>query len=145
MNHRRLGSAGVRVSEVALGSWLTFGSSVDQKTTTRCVRRALELGVTFLDTADAYCLNDSDAGHNERLIARALETWNGDRSAVVVATKGGLTRPRGEWIPDGRGRHLRAACEASLNALGVSRIDLYQLHAPDPRGRCPRACVRWRR
>ena len=97
------------------------------------LRTALDLGVTFFDTADAYCLDDSEIGHNERLIASALATWRGDRSRIVVATKGGLTRPNGRWVPDGRGRHLRAACEASLNALGVSRIDLYQLHAPDPR------------
>jgi aryl-alcohol dehydrogenase-like predicted oxidoreductase len=94
---------------------------------------ALDRGVTLLDTADAYCLDDSDVGHNERLIARAVASWSGDRSRVVIATKGGLTRPNGQWVPDGRGRHLRAACEASLKALGVQRIDLYQLHAPDPR------------
>src|SRR5262245_20838573 len=94
---------------------------------------ALDRGVTLLDTANAYCLDDSDVGHNERLIARALATWSGERSRIVVATKGGLTRPNGQWVPDGRGRHLRSACEASLKALGVERIDLYQLHAPDPR------------
>jgi aryl-alcohol dehydrogenase-like predicted oxidoreductase len=94
---------------------------------------AFDLGVTFLDTADAYCLDDADVGHNERLIARARATWSGDRSRLLVATKGGLTRPQGRWVPDGRGRHLRAACEASLKALSVERIDLYQLHAPDPR------------
>jgi aryl-alcohol dehydrogenase-like predicted oxidoreductase/predicted kinase len=94
---------------------------------------ALNAGVTFLDTADAYCWDDSEVGHNERLIARALASWSGDRSRIVVATKGGLTRPNGQWVPDGRARHLREACEASLKALGVERIDLYQLHAPDPR------------
>jgi aryl-alcohol dehydrogenase-like predicted oxidoreductase len=94
---------------------------------------ALDAGVTLLDTADAYCLNEHDVGHNERLIARALGTWGGDRSTIVVATKGGLRRPGGQWVPDGRARHLRAACEASLVALGVERLDLYQLHAPDPR------------
>jgi aryl-alcohol dehydrogenase-like predicted oxidoreductase len=94
---------------------------------------ALDGGVTFLDTADAYCLDDSDTGHNERLIARALDTWSGDRSRIVVATKGGLTRPNGEWMPNGKARHLCAACEASLRALGLQRIQLYQLHAPDPR------------
>ena len=94
---------------------------------------AFDGGITFLDTADAYCLDDSETGHNERLIARALATWSGDRSRIVIATKGGLTRPHGAWVPNGRARHLRAACEASLRALGVSRIDLYQLHAPDPR------------
>ena len=64
---------------------------------------AFDGGVTFFDTADAYCLDDSEVGHNERLIARALATWSGDRSRIVVATKGGLTRPHGEWVPDGQG------------------------------------------
>jgi len=94
---------------------------------------ALDAGVTLLDTADAYCLDEHDAGHNERLIARALGSWKDDRSRIVVATKGGLTRPEGRWLADGRASHLAAACEASLRALGVDRIDLYQLHAPDPR------------
>src|SRR6187399_355925 len=94
---------------------------------------ALDAGITFLDTADAYCLDDSETGHNERLIARALSSWTGDPSRIIVATKGGLTRPGGEWIANGQARHLRAACEASLRALGVERLALYQLHAPDPR------------
>ena len=94
---------------------------------------AFDAGVTFLDTADAYCWDDGDAGHNERLIARARATWSGDRSRIRIATKGGLTRPQGDWVADGRARHLIAACEASRRALGVERIDLYQLHAPDPR------------
>jgi aryl-alcohol dehydrogenase-like predicted oxidoreductase len=62
-----------------------------------------------------------------------MNAWSGDRSRIVIATKGGLTRPEGRWVPDGRGRHLRSACEASLIALELTRIDLYQLHAPDPR------------
>src|SRR5262245_42876059 len=94
---------------------------------------ALDAGATFLDTADAYGFDESDIGHNERLRARALETWSGDRSQITVATKGGLTRPGGQWVPDGRAMHLSAACEASRRALGVERIALYQLHAPDPR------------
>jgi aryl-alcohol dehydrogenase-like predicted oxidoreductase/histidinol phosphatase-like enzyme len=94
---------------------------------------AFNAGVTFLDTADAYCWDDTDTGHNERLIARALATWSGDGSRILVATKGGLTRPKGHWIADGRARHLASACEASRRALDVERIHLYQLHAPDPR------------
>lgn len=94
---------------------------------------ALDAGVTLLDTADAYCHDASETGHNERLVARALASWHGDASAIRVATKGGLTRPDGRWVPDGRARHLVEACEASLHALGVERISLYQLHAPDPR------------
>ena len=94
---------------------------------------AFEAGVTFLDTADAYCLDERDIGHNERLIARALSTWSGDRSRITIATKGGMTRPEGRWELDGRTKHLRMACERSCRALGVDRIALYQLHAPDPR------------
>jgi aryl-alcohol dehydrogenase-like predicted oxidoreductase/histidinol phosphatase-like enzyme/predicted kinase len=94
---------------------------------------ALDAGVRFLDTADAYCWDDGEIGHNERLIASAIATWPGDASAVVVATKGGLTRPDGRWETDGRARHLAAACEASCRALRVQRIALYQLHAPDTR------------
>ncbi len=94
---------------------------------------AFDAGVTLLDTADAYCWDDSERGHNERLIALALSTWHGDRSRIRVATKGGITRPDGRWETDGRARHLMAACEASRRALGVERIDIYQLHAPDPR------------
>jgi aryl-alcohol dehydrogenase-like predicted oxidoreductase/predicted kinase/histidinol phosphatase-like enzyme len=94
---------------------------------------AFDAGIAFLDTADAYCWDASEAGHNERLIARALASWGGDRTRIRVATKGGLTRPDGRWEPDGRARHLRSACEASRRALGVERLHLYQLHAPDPR------------
>jgi aryl-alcohol dehydrogenase-like predicted oxidoreductase/histidinol phosphatase-like enzyme/predicted kinase len=94
---------------------------------------AFDAGVDLVDTADAYARDATEVGHNERLIARALSTWPGDRARVLVATKGGLTRPEGRWVPDGRARHLIAACHASRQALGVERIALYQLHAPDPR------------
>ena len=94
---------------------------------------AFDAGVTLLDTADAYCLDERDIGHNERLIARAISTWSGDRSRITIATKGGMTRPEGRWEPDGRAKHLRTACERSCRALGVDRLALYQLHVPDPR------------
>jgi aryl-alcohol dehydrogenase-like predicted oxidoreductase len=97
------------------------------------IHAGLDAGVTLLDTADAYCWDDGERGHNERLIARALSTWQGDRSGIRVATKGGIVRPDGRWETDGRAKHLVAACEDSCRALGVARIDLYQLHAPDPR------------
>ena len=94
---------------------------------------AFDAGVDLVDTADAYAHDALDTGHNERLIARALATWGGDRTRVLVATKGGLTRPAGRWVADGRARHLVAACHASREALGVEQIALYQLHAPDSR------------
>jgi aryl-alcohol dehydrogenase-like predicted oxidoreductase/histidinol phosphatase-like enzyme len=97
------------------------------------IHAALDAGATLLDTADSYCLDATESGHNERLIAHALETWEGDASGVIVATKGGLTRPGGRWVPDGRATHLRAAAEASRTALGVGAIELYQLHVVDPR------------
>jgi aryl-alcohol dehydrogenase-like predicted oxidoreductase/adenylate kinase family enzyme len=112
---------------------LSTESDRDEARAIELLHAAFDSGVTFLDTADAYCLDDSETGHNERLIAHALSSWSGDRSRMVVATKGGLTRPRGEWVADGRARHLRAACEASRRALGVERIALYLLHAPDPK------------
>jgi aryl-alcohol dehydrogenase-like predicted oxidoreductase/histidinol phosphatase-like enzyme/predicted kinase len=112
---------------------LSTGTNRDEALALAVVHAALDAGVTLLDTADAYCQDESDVGHNERLIAKALATWSGDRSRILVATKGGLTRPQGRWLPDGRARHLIAACEASRRALQVERIALYQLHAPDPR------------
>jgi aryl-alcohol dehydrogenase-like predicted oxidoreductase len=86
----------------------------------------VELGVDFIDTADAYGPEVS-----ERLIAEALHPYP---RGLVIATKGGLTRPSTpEWVPDGRPQHLRAACEGSLRRLKLSRIDLYQLHRIDPK------------
>src|SRR5688572_1264789 len=104
----------------------------DDSSSIQVLHAAFDAGVTLLDTADAYCRDDSERGHNERLISRAIASWDGDRSRIKVATKGGLTRPGGRWEPDGRAKHLLAACESSRRALGVERIDLYQLHTPDP-------------
>jgi aryl-alcohol dehydrogenase-like predicted oxidoreductase/histidinol phosphatase-like enzyme/predicted kinase len=97
------------------------------------LQAALDAGVTLIDTADAYALDTGDIGHNERCLAEALTTWSGDSTRITIATKGGLTRPDGRWVPDGRARHIRSACHASHRALGGRSIDLYQLHAPDPR------------
>jgi aryl-alcohol dehydrogenase-like predicted oxidoreductase len=98
----------------------------------RVLHASLDAGVTFIDTADVYALDDDDIGHNERLIAEALRTWQGPRERILVGTKGGMRRPGGRWVSDGRPAHLRRAFEQSLAALGAERIDLYQLHTPDP-------------
>lgn len=105
----------------------------DDERSVAVLHAALDAGVTFLDTADVYGWSNDDLGHNERLIAQAIARWSGDRSRLTVATKGGLTRPDGRWEPDGRARHLAAACERSCQALGVHALDLYQLHVVDPR------------
>jgi aryl-alcohol dehydrogenase-like predicted oxidoreductase len=93
------------------------------------IAAALDAGVTLIDTADVYCLDHRDIGHNERLIAKAIA---GRKEKVLVATKGGLERPSGAWTRNAKPERLREACEASLKALGVEAIDVYQLHAPDP-------------
>ena len=115
------------------GMRLSTAPDRDEARALAVLHAALDAGVTLIDTADAYAWDAGEIGHNERLIARALATWRGDASRVRVATKGGLTRPGGRWVADGRARHLAAACAASRTALGVERIALYQLHAPDPR------------
>jgi aryl-alcohol dehydrogenase-like predicted oxidoreductase/predicted kinase len=123
----------VGVRRPALGCMrLSTEPDRDETHGTAVLHAALDAGVEFFDTADAYCRDETDTGHNERLIAHALATWTGDRSPVRIGTKGGLTRPGGRWVPDGRARHVRDACERSLAALGVDRLDLYQLHVPDP-------------
>ncbi len=129
MKQRQLGPDGPQVSAIGLGGmYMSITGRPDEAQAIRAIHAALDAGVTFLDTADVYCLDDKDIGHNERLIARALA---GRREGVTVATKGGIRRPNGSWTRDGSPEHLTEACEKSLIALGVDVIDLYQLHAPD--------------
>ena len=134
MHRRLLGPGAPVVSAVGYGGMhLSIEGRPPEEQGLRVLRAALDAGVTLIDTADVYCLDQHDVGHNERLIARALAGWAGERSSVTVATKGGVVRPAGRWDSDARPEQLRAACERSLRALGVDRLDLYQLHAPDPR------------
>jgi aryl-alcohol dehydrogenase-like predicted oxidoreductase len=95
----------------------------------RVLHAAIDAGLTFIDTADVYCYDDNDIGHNERLIASVLRER---KDEVRVGTKAGLRRPRGAWTNDGSPEHIREACEKSLRALNTDRIWLYQFHAPDP-------------
>ncbi len=131
MKARALGSSGLSVSAVGMGTmYLSIHGRPSADDAVRTLHAAFDAGVTFLDTADVYCIDQRDIGHSERLVARAVRERKG--APVVVATKGGLERPGGAWTRNGRPAHLRGACEASLRALGVSRIDVYQLHAVDP-------------
>ena len=97
------------------------------------VHAALDAGVTLIDTADAYAHDEAEFGHNESIVARALASYGGDTSHVLVATKGGHTRAGTEWGLDGTAGYLRRACERSMRRLGVEAIGLYQFHRPDPR------------
>jgi aryl-alcohol dehydrogenase-like predicted oxidoreductase len=117
----RLGFGAMRIT--GEGIW---GEPPDRDRAKAALRRAVELEVNFIDTADSYGPEVS-----ETLIAEALYPYPDD---LVIATKGGLVRPGpGRWDPDGRPEHLRQACEGSLARLRVDRIDLYQFHRPDQR------------
>lgn len=117
---RRLGFGAMRIT--GPGVW---GPPPDREEALAVLRRAVELGVNLIDTADSYGPEVS-----EELIAEALHPYPG---GLVIATKGGLRRTGpGEWPRNGHPGHLRQACEGSLRRLRVERIDLYQLHAPDP-------------
>jgi aryl-alcohol dehydrogenase-like predicted oxidoreductase len=124
------------VSAIGLGGMpMSIEGRPDRDRSLATIHAALEAGVTLIDTADAYHLHADEVGHNEVLIAEALQSWGGDTSAVLVATKGGHLRPGdGSWTIDSSPRHLREACEASLKRLGVDAIGLYQLHRPDESG-----------
>jgi aryl-alcohol dehydrogenase-like predicted oxidoreductase len=116
----RLGFGAMRVT--GRGIW---GDPPDRNEARAVLRRAVELGVNFIDTADSYGPDVS-----EELIAEALHPYPED---LVIATKGGLVRPGpGQWDPDGRPEHLRQACEGSLRRLRLDQIALYQFHRPDP-------------
>jgi aryl-alcohol dehydrogenase-like predicted oxidoreductase len=132
MRTRRIGD--VQVSAIGLGGMpMSIEGRPEESRSIATIHAALEAGVTLIDTADAYHLNAGDIGHNESLIAKALATYGGDTSDVLVATKGGHLRPGdGAWTLDGSPAHLKQACEASLKRLGVDAIGLYQFHRPDP-------------
>ncbi len=120
MTVNRLGFGAMRIT--GQGIW---GDPPDRNEARAVLRRAVELGVNFIDTADSYGPDVS-----EELIAEALHPYPED---LVIGTKGGLLRPGpGRWDPDGRPQHLREACEGSLRRLRLDQIPLYQFHRPDP-------------
>jgi aryl-alcohol dehydrogenase-like predicted oxidoreductase len=122
--------AGTEVFPIGLGAMpMALSGRPPEERSIRTIHAALDAGINLIDTADAYAIDDSEVGHNERLIGKALQ---GRYDEVIVATKAGHIRPGGAWEIDGRPEHIRAACEASLKALGTDRIDLYQYHRPDP-------------
>ncbi|SDY67716.1 Predicted oxidoreductase [Tessaracoccus flavus] len=96
------------------------------------VHAALDAGVTLIDTADIYAPSWDSMGHNERIVAKALRSYDGDTSRVRVATKAGITRGEGEsWGRDSSPEYLRRRLEEALSTLGVDRLDLFYLHRPD--------------
>ena len=133
MHTRTIGDVGV--SAIGLGGMpMSIEGRPDEQRSVAAVHAALEAGVTLFDTADAYHRDADEVGHNESLIARAVASYGGDTSDVLIATKGGHLRPGdGSWTLDGSPEYLKRACEASLKRLGVEAVGLYQFHRPDPR------------
>jgi aryl-alcohol dehydrogenase-like predicted oxidoreductase len=111
---------------------LSTDESRDEDLALETIAVAAEAGVTVFDTARTYGRDADEQGHNERLLARGLRRCGADANARIV-TKGGMTRAGGRWLPDGRAKAIRDDCEASLAALEGLEIDLYLVHAPDPR------------
>lgn len=133
MHLRPLGPGAPAVTAVSFGAMpLSTTGRPDETQGLEVLHAVFDAGITLVDTADVYCHDDTDLGHNERLVAKALASWGGPREQIIVATKGGLSRPQGTWEIDGHPASLRRACERSLTALRTERIDLYQLHRPDP-------------
>lgn len=125
MQYRHLGRAGVRVSTIGLGSWLTYGNAVEEEIAIACIQKAYEAGVNFFDTANAY-----NRGSAESTVGRALRAF--PRESYVLATK--VYFPMGEG-PNDHGlsrKHIVEQCHASLRRLNVDYIDLYQCHRYDP-------------
>jgi len=110
------------------------GRPVSSEQRIALIHRALDLGVTFFDTADSYCLDENDKHHNESLIHKALKSYTAGTDRVMVATKGGLMRHGGAWTVNGDPNHIGKTIRDSWQALGGDRpIDLWQLHAVDPK------------
>ncbi len=132
MQQRPIGNR--TVSAIGLGEMpLSIEGRPDRRQAIATIHASLDAGVTIIDTADAYSLGVQEHGHGERLVAEALAAYGGSTDDVLVATKGGHRRPGdGSWTVHGDPSYVKEACEASLKALGVDAIGLYQYHRPDP-------------
>ena len=129
---RRLGS--LTVSALGLGAMplsMGRGEPAPHERAMATIHAALDAGITLLDTADIYAPSWDTMGHNEKLVGEALRSWGGDRTAITVATKGGITRSKEGGGRDGSPAYLRRALEMSLAALGTDSVDLYYWHRPD--------------
>ena len=133
--HRRhrLDKTTITVSRIGLGAMpLSLAGHPAESDAMRVIHAFIDAGGNFVDTANVYCTDDTNVGHNERLIAMALKQRN-NTTDIIVASKGGLRRPKGDWTVDASPQWLRQSCEKSLADLGVDSLFLYQLHAPDPK------------
>ncbi len=131
MIKRKLGNTGITVNAIGLGGMpMSISGRPDEVQSIATIHAALDAGIDFIDTANVYCIDDNDIGHNERLIMKAIRSYGSKKDNIIVATKGGLTRPQGRWELNNSPDFLRKSCEKSLQDMGVDNIVLYQLHAP---------------
>jgi len=133
MDYTRLGRTGLQVSKLCLGT-MTFGLQCDEPTSHAILDTAYEAGITFLDTADVYPLGGGHetVGRTEEILGSWLAAHPGRRDDIVLATKCVGSMGDRPWQSGASRRHIVEAVDASLRRLGVDRIDLYQLHSPDP-------------
>jgi voltage-dependent potassium channel beta subunit len=127
MEYRKLGKAGIRVSEIALGAWLTFGAEVDQDVTRDCIKAAVDQGVNYLDNADTYA-----RGEAERVMGQAIRDLGLNRQHLVLSSK--VWWPMSDDVND-RGlsrKHVMESVEGSLRRIGTDYLDLYFCHRYDP-------------
>ena len=125
MKYRKLGRAGIKISEVSLGTWLTYGNSVEKNVAKACLKAAIENGINFFDTADNYA-----KGESESVVGEVLEEFN--RQDIILGTK--VFFPMSEKINDNglSRKHIIESCNSSLKRLKTDYIDLYQCHRYDP-------------
>jgi aryl-alcohol dehydrogenase-like predicted oxidoreductase len=134
MRYRKLGYTSTPVSVVGYGAMALSLERVPESEAINILHKIFDLGVTLIDTAYSYCADERDQHHNERLVARARDSWSGDASRLIIATKGGAIRVRGRWMRNGSPEHLYNVIRGSYTALGGREpIALWQHHWPDPR------------
>lgn len=134
IEYQPLGHTDVLISSLGLGTMsLGLSGRPLEREAIATIHQALALGITYFDTADSYCQDESDQHYTERLVCKALQQYEGDTSQVVIGTKGGCTRPQGQWVLDGNPDRIRKTIQESFQALGGEKpIDLWYYHRPDP-------------
>ncbi len=132
VRNRTLGNTSINFFPVGLGAMpLSLEGHPNEAQALEVLNTFVNGGGNFIDTANVYCVDDSDVGHNEQLIAKALKQYK-NANDIFVGSKGGLRRPKGKWTVDASPAWLRQSCEKSLQDLNSDSIFLYQLHTPDP-------------